>query len=124
MTLIVTKYTSGVLCVASDYFFAAHFLRVSGHLFSHSLSLSLSLSLLCVYVFVCMCVAPARVSVHADCVFLPNMFVKFHQTIFLELLVFVDATILQSWYLYSNNHVLLLRLCPLMGCACAKVVQY
>ena len=58
-----------------------------------------------------MCAAPLRVSVHADCVFLPNMFVKFHQTIFfLEILVFVDATILQSWYLYSYNHVLLLRL--------------
>ena len=81
MTLIVTKYTSGVLCVASDFFLQLIFF-VSVGIYSLSFSLSLSLSLSCVCVFVCICVAPARVSVHADCVFLPNMFVKFPQTIF------------------------------------------
>ena len=51
MKLIVMKYTSGVLCVCVFVVLAAHFLCVSGHLFSLSLSLSLSLS--CVCVFVC-----------------------------------------------------------------------
>ena len=105
--LIVMKYTKRLLCAASYYYY--YFLQLI-FLCQQALILSLSLSLsrLCVCLFVCMCVAPARVIVHADRAFLPKMFVKFRavEPFFLEVIVFVDATILQSWYVYCTCMIL------------------